>query len=94
MILINRREEVSWLDKAFHSPKAEFGVVYGRRRTGKTFLVKNFIKDKRHFYFLAKQENILLEFSRFKEKFAKLYSWQNSPKKKFRTSLKSWIPGT
>ena len=30
-----------------------FVVIYGRRRVGKTTLIKEFIKDKRAFYFLA-----------------------------------------
>ena len=30
-----------------------FVVIYGRRRVGKTTLIKEFIKDKRALYFLA-----------------------------------------
>ena len=30
-----------------------FVVIYGRRRVGKTTLIKEFIKDKRAFYFFG-----------------------------------------
>lgn len=74
MILINRKRELEWLNEIYTSKKAEFLVVYGRRRLGKTYLIKNFIKNKPHFYFLAKQRNIEKEFNRFKEKFAKEFN--------------------
>ncbi len=74
MLLINRERETEWLNKAYKSKKAEFGIIYGRRRLGKTFLVKNFIQKKLHFYFLAKQQPIELEFERFKEKISKQFN--------------------
>jgi AAA+ ATPase superfamily predicted ATPase len=39
----------------FDSNNFECAVVYGRRRVGKTTLIKEFIKDKRAVYFLARQ---------------------------------------
>ena len=74
MILIDREKELGWLETAFASKKAEFGIIYGRRRLGKTFLVKKFAEGKRHFYFLAKQEPIELEFESFRSKFAKKFN--------------------
>jgi AAA+ ATPase superfamily predicted ATPase len=68
---IDREEELKALEKAFESGRAEFYVVYGRRRIGKTELLLHFLKDKHHFYFLAKEQNLELEFDRFKEKFSK-----------------------
>ncbi len=35
------------MNEAYSSNKFEFGVIYGRRRVGKTFLINEFIKDKR-----------------------------------------------
>lgn len=71
---VDRENELTALEDAYRSGRAEFIVIYGRRRLGKTAIVKNFIKDKNGFYFLARQENLELEFTRFKEKIAKKYN--------------------
>ena len=40
--IIGRKAERSELDKIFNSSKAEFLAVCGRRRVGKTFLIKEY----------------------------------------------------
>ena len=52
---IGRKEELNTLEKEFHRD-GSFVVIYGRRRIGKTTLIKEFIKDKQAFYFLATEE--------------------------------------
>ncbi len=49
---INRAEELEWLERESLKENA-FLVIYGRRRVGKTELIKRFIKDRKHVYFLA-----------------------------------------
>ena len=44
--IIGRKKELSILKEAFKSPRAEFLAIYGRRRVGKTFLVKNFFDSQ------------------------------------------------
>lgn len=44
--LIGRELEIALLTKYEHSGKPEFVAVYGRRRVGKTFLVKNFFSNR------------------------------------------------
>ncbi|WP_242853595.1 ATP-binding protein [Eubacterium ramulus] len=39
-----------------YSRDSSFVVIYGRRRVGKTTLIKEFLKDKTAFYFLATEE--------------------------------------
>ena len=39
-MLIGRKEELRELNDAFKSEYSEFVAVYGRRRVGKTFLVR------------------------------------------------------
>ena len=56
MIFYDRRDELAALDSAFESPGSAFQVVYGRRRVGKSELLKQFCTDRPHVYFLAAQE--------------------------------------
>ena len=54
-MFINRHQELSTLERMFQSGIAQFFVLYGRRRVGKTELLLQFCKDKRSVYFLASQ---------------------------------------
>jgi len=56
MTFYNRVEELDALNSGFESPGHDFVVVYGRRRVGKTELLKEFCADRPHIYFLASQE--------------------------------------
>ena len=49
--IVGRIEEIQRLTDYVNSGKAEFLAVYGRRRVGKTFLIKQFFKEKFTFYF-------------------------------------------
>lgn len=49
--IIARKKEQKRLDAAFNSPEAEFIAVYGRRRVGKTFLIKEFFTNKECLFF-------------------------------------------
>ncbi len=54
-MFINREQELNNLEHRYRAEGAEFFVLYGRRRIGKTELLKQFCKDKRSIYFLASQ---------------------------------------
>lgn len=49
----DRKEELRFLEERYGTGKAELVVLYGRRRIGKTELVKHFIQGKPHIYFLC-----------------------------------------
>ena len=55
MKFIGRRKELEALEQEYQRDGG-FVVLYGRRRVGKTTLIKEFIKDKTAFYFLATEE--------------------------------------
>lgn len=44
--IIGRKQEREELIRLYHSDRPEFVAVYGRRRMGKTFLIKQTLKDK------------------------------------------------
>lgn len=55
MNFIGRKSELAALEKEYNR-NGGFVVVYGRRRVGKTTLIKEFLKNKNSFYFLATRE--------------------------------------
>ncbi len=55
----NRSRELASLGDSWDSNKAEFVLLYGRRRVGKTYMLQHFLSDSRpHCYFLASSMSI------------------------------------
>ena len=54
MKFIGRKTELETLEREYQRDSS-FVVLYGRRRIGKTTLMKEFIRNKTAFYFLATQ---------------------------------------
>lgn len=52
-MFVNRLSELNLLEKRFASGKAEFFVLYGRRRVGKTELLARFCEGKRAVFFVS-----------------------------------------
>ena len=50
-MIIGRGAEIKRLNKVFSSKEAELVVLYGRRRIGKTFLIREFFKKKECIFF-------------------------------------------
>ena len=46
MGITGRKKEIDALEKLYRSGKSEFVAIYGRRRVGKTFLVKEVFKER------------------------------------------------
>lgn len=56
-MFIGRDRELHSLGKLYASDKFEFAVIYGRRRVGKTELIRQFIKGRRAIYFMGVESN-------------------------------------
>jgi AAA+ ATPase superfamily predicted ATPase len=52
-MFVNRETEFAFLEEHYQSKQAEFIVLYGRRRVGKTELLHHFCQDKPHIFFVA-----------------------------------------
>lgn len=61
-MFIGRKYEMEKLNALYNSDRFEFAVIYGRRRVGKSTLIKEFCKDKKSIYYMgmeaASQSNI------------------------------------
>lgn len=83
-----RENELKFLQKAYQSDKAEMIVLYGRRRVGKTELLKEFCQQKPSVFYSCRkytdQEQLrnfskaLLKFSNGKHYTSSFESWDNA----------------
>ena len=56
-MFVGRDRELNSLEKLYKSDKFEFAVIYGRRRVGKTELIKKFIEGKKSIYYMGIESN-------------------------------------
>ncbi|WP_462324933.1 ATP-binding protein [Desulfoplanes sp.] len=64
MQFINREQELIRLEREYARSGFSFSVIYGRRRMGKTRLIKEFIHQKNALYFLADTQTETLNMQR------------------------------
>jgi len=62
---VDRREELEFLDKKYKEKGFEFVIVSGRRRTGKSRLLKEFVKDKENIFLLCEERRWQYNLSKF-----------------------------
>jgi len=83
MLLVGRKEEYQILQQAIKSDKPELVAIYGRRRVGKTFLVRNTYKSKINFEITGIQggtlKEQLLNFSYRLKEYSGSRAKQNTP---------------
>ncbi|AEA12356.1 archaeal ATPase, fused to C-terminal DUF234 domain protein [Thermoproteus uzoniensis 768-20] len=54
-MFVDREEELALLERLYASGRPHLVLIYGRRRVGKTWLVKKFLEGKRGLYFYARR---------------------------------------
>jgi AAA+ ATPase superfamily predicted ATPase len=52
-MFVDRTEELHYLEKLYKEKEARFLIVYGRRRIGKTELLRHFSRNRRHLFFAS-----------------------------------------
>ncbi len=62
---VNRKSELDFLNKKAKEKGLQVIIIYGRRRVGKTELIKEFIKNKEAIYFLADKRGTNKNLERF-----------------------------
>jgi len=62
---VNRSEELSRMQRAYESDTAEFVVILGRRRIGKSALVRESIPDENAIYYQATRDTAAVQLSDF-----------------------------
>ena len=67
MNFVDRKKELAFLNNEFKKKESSLIIIYGRRRIGKTALIKEFGRNKDMLYFLATEESELQNMITFRE---------------------------
>ena len=71
-MFLGREKELKILSDYYESNTFEFGVIHGRRRVGKTTLLKESIKGKKSLYLLAQQANAKTNLDLFSKRYGEI----------------------
>jgi hypothetical protein len=74
MAFINRKEELSFLEEKWLENKPQLIVLWGKRRVGKTELVKQFIKNKPSIYFFSENTSNKDQLKKFSLSIGKFFN--------------------
>ena len=75
-MIVGRKDEQKRLERVFASKQAEFITIYGRRRVGKTFLIREFFSNKKCIFFHVtgiKDEPTKVQLGKFSEAFSETF---------------------
>lgn len=84
MLFVDRKLELVQLEKEYMKEESSFVVIYGRRRVGKTELIKKFIDGRDGVYYLATEEDDRMNRRHFQDAVSHLNAIFNS------TDVFSW----
>jgi len=73
-LFINREKELQILENEYKSTSFSFSVLYGRRRVGKTTLLKKYMQDKDAIYFLVTLESKPVILKKFQTLIAEFFN--------------------
>lgn len=65
MMFIGREKELLEMNRRYEENNFQLLILYGRRRVGKTTLLKEFCREKNHIFFSAEQSNEKLNLEKF-----------------------------
>ncbi|WP_297523532.1 ATP-binding protein [Thermococcus sp.] len=71
-MFVNRKRELEFLERKWKEGGVQLVIIYGRRRVGKTTLLKEFLRGREGVYFLATADSMGENVKELAEKFAEL----------------------
>lgn len=87
MEFIDRKTELNCLNTALDSDKSELLIVYGRRRIGKSELVKQCLNDRKSVYFQATEGTPEIQLNDFIDSVSQIYPEVEDVRKDWETVL-------
>lgn len=84
-MFIGRKKELAFFDKKFENEKGQLIVLYGRRRIGKTELLREFSRDKAHVFYSCTETTDEKQIENFSKRLFKLYK-----ESEYLTSFVQW----
>jgi uncharacterized protein len=80
IMLVGRSKEIAQFAQIMQRPNPDFVAVYGRRRVGKTFLIKEFFKHQFTFYFTGlSNSKTTVQLNRFTEALNETFGQMHQP---------------
>ena len=79
MEFYGRKKELMSLNESYQKNRFAFYVVYGRRRIGKTTLLRKFVEGKPALFFSAQESNESLNLKKFSQELFSLTNLSNMP---------------
>lgn len=76
-MFIGRKNELSQMNRLYNQEKFQLFILYGRRRVGKTTLLKEFCKNKSSIFFSAEQGNEKMNLEKFSQLIFQYYGEDN-----------------
>ena len=73
-MFIGREKEFSEMNRRYAEKNFQLLILYGRRRVGKTTLLKEFCREKNHIFYSAEQSNEKLNLEKFSAEIFRHYS--------------------
>lgn len=84
-MFIGRKKELAELESRYMEKTPQLVVVYGKRRLGKTALLKEFAKDKTHFFYVSRETIDNEQIKLFSEEIL-----SDNPVKEFISTFDNW----
>jgi len=88
MAFVNRKRELAALDEWWQRPGPQLGVIWGRRRIGKSYLIGHWARDKRAIFHIARNQPVREQLRQLSERASPLAS--SADRDLTRTPFSDW----